>query len=294
MTTENVNFTKTVTLTSANQAIATQIFILDEEHVKVTRVRSGAKSVLTKDADPGYTVTDVSVEGGCTVTTVNQAIGDIITITLNIPFTQTGDYVANEAFPPEVNEAGHDLRVMLMRQLKEIIDRCVKFPEEDSGQNYGQEIPSIQNRIGMSPSIDTDGNLVWSDANGSGLASFGNAAIVSVPIISPSVNVIRVFVPTDQTAHLTLSLAIEGRSYARILEFCLINDGDVLKIEDGMEKEYLANAIGGESCTATCVVSGTSFLVTINGAGLTDNRNIHFRWKIETFNNNASITYTVL
>jgi len=292
MTVSSLNYTKTVTLATGTDAISTLIHVLDEEHLQVVRVRAGVSTDLVITTD--YTVSNVGNVAGCTVTMVGQAVGDIVTIVRDIPLDQEGDYVSGFVFPPEVNEAGHDKAIMLIQQLQEQIDRCIKLPVADSGVDFGQEIPSVLLRAGTAPFVDVSGNIVWGSGNGSAIAAFGDAAIVSVPAILPVVNVINVTVPEDQTAHLTVYLAIEGRSYARILEFLLINDANTLLVEAGWEKEYAANAIGGESCTATCVAGASSFLVTINGASLTDTRNIHIRWKIETFNNNGTIGYTNL
>jgi hypothetical protein len=290
MTVSNLNYTKKVTLATATDAISTLIHVLDATHLLVVRVRSGVETTLVNDTD--YTVTNVGVSAGCTVTMIGQAAADVITIIRDVPFDQEGDYVSGYVFPPEVNEAGHDKAVMLAQQLQEQIDRCMKLPTADAGTDYGQDIPSVAARIGTSPTVDSTGAIVWGTANGSGLAAFGNAAVVEVPSIYPYIDVLRVSVAEDETVHLTVSIAIEGRSYAKILEFLLIDDGGVLAVEPGLIKEYAANAIGGENCTVTCVVSGPTFLVTISGAGLTDTRNVHIRWKIETFNNNSTAGYT--
>lgn len=291
MTVSNPNATKTVTLATGTDAISTLIHILDEDHLTVTRNRSNVITTLNKPSD--YTVSDVDVEAGCTVTMVGQQANDIITITRNVPFTQQGDYVSGSVFPPEVNEDGHDKAVMLAQQLQEQIDRCVRLPVEDSGTDYGQEIPKVQLRSGTTPSVDTSGNIVWGSGNGNALAAFGSASIESVASAGTE-NVVDITVPTDQTAYLTVMLAIEGRSYAKLQKFLLINDADSYAKEDGWIEEYAANAIGGEYVDATCTINAGKFRVAIDGTGLTGTRNVHIRWKIETFNNNGTITYTEL
>lgn len=291
MTVSNQNYTKTVTLATGTDAVSTLIHVLDATHMACERVRAGIPTTLTNGVD--FNITDVGVSGGCTATMVGQASGDIVTLTRAIPFEQAGDYVSGFVFPPETNEYGHDQAMMLFQQLQEQIDRCVKFPVADSGTDKGQEIPSTVLRSGAGWGFDDNGLLQVGSDWGSSMAAFGSVSSDSVAVAA-SVNIVDVAVALDQTALLTVYTAIEGRSYAILQKFLLINDAAALALEAGWVEEYAANAIGGEAVAVTCAVNGTNFRVTIDGTDLTDTRTVKTRWKIETFTNNGDIGYTPL
>jgi hypothetical protein len=292
MTVSSLTFQKgPVTLATGTDAIATAIHILDEAHLSVTRVRNGLVSPLALTTD--YTVSLVRNTAGCTVTMVGQAVGDEISIIRDIPLDQQGDYVSTFQFPPEVNEDGHDLSRMIDQQLREIIDRCLKFPEADSGINYGQEIPALLLRPGTMPVVDANGVVQWSTSNGPGLAAYGGAATKSVASATTA-NLVDVTVPLDKSCFVTIDLAIEGRAYGTKMTWFCSNAGGTLQFDGPLEEEFNANATGGELVTATVAINATEHRFTIDGAGLTGTRNIEARWTIRTVNNLANIPYTAL
>ena len=291
MTVSSLTKTKTVTLATGTDVVATLIHVLDSTHITVERVRSGATSTLSNGVD--YTVSDTRVEAGCTVTFIGQASGDIVTITRNIPFSQSGDYVTNQIFPPETNEDGHDKAMMLFQQLQEQIDRCVKFPVESGDTDYGQVIPSLLVRPGTAPYIDANGNLVWGSAGGSAFSMYGSVASKSIAA-SSSANLVDLTCPTDTGAIVTILLEIEGYGYAMKQEFYINNDSGTIQFQAGMETIYDSNAVGTDTVAVSTSVSSSNHRFTIDGTGLTGTRTILARWKIEPFTNAANINYTAL
>lgn len=291
MTVSNENYTKQVTLATPTDAIATLIHILDEDHLLVTRTRSGLDTTLVKTTD--YTVSNVGVEAGCTVTMVGQLAGDIITITRLIPFTQQGDYTSGFTFPPETNESNHDQSVHLAQQLQEEIDRCIKFPVADSGGAYGQEIPSLLLRPGTAPSVDNNGVLQWTAGGSSAAALFGNAATKTVPSLG-TVNLVDVTIPSDEAAKVTLMVSFEGYGVIHEFEYMAFNKAGSILFEGPLETEWSSNATGADRALITVAVSGSNHRFQLSGALQAGVQTVDARWKIEPFNNEANISYTAL
>lgn len=150
--------------TTATYAYGFKVF--DEDHIKVTmRTALGVESTLTIDTD--YTVTGVGEEAGGNIVLVdndqdwldgvsNYLDDDMeLTITRNIPLTQGDDYANQTDFYPETHEATYDKLVMMIQQLQEQINRCVKVSIAD----YTSEmvLPSVADRASLSFTFDADG-----------------------------------------------------------------------------------------------------------------------------------------
>ena len=101
--------------------------ILDSSHLKATRtiVSSGVDTELTLDAGTdGFTIdTDLSE----ITLTEALAVGERLTIERDIPLTQGTDYIANSAFPAEVNERALDKLTMIAQQISDAGNRSPKF-----------------------------------------------------------------------------------------------------------------------------------------------------------------------
>jgi len=100
---------------------------LADDHLSVVQADAdGVETVLTLTTD--YTVTGAGGASG-TVTLVSALpVGETLTITRDVPFTQEADYVQNDAFPAESHETALDLLTMQTQQLKEQVDRAAKLP----------------------------------------------------------------------------------------------------------------------------------------------------------------------
>ncbi len=140
--------------------------IFDEDYIKVTvRTAAGVESTLVIDTD--YTVTGVGDEDGGTIVLVdaNQAWLDGVTnfldddmeltLTRNSSLLQGTDYANQDDFYPETHEASYDEIVMMIQQLQEQINRCVKVSIAD----YTTELvlPSVADRASLSFGFDVDG-----------------------------------------------------------------------------------------------------------------------------------------
>lgn len=290
MTISNENYLKQVTLTSANQAIATQIKIQDSSHVTVTRTRSNVVTALVLDTD--YSVTNVNVEAGCTVTTISQAVGDFITIRRGIPLTQTSDYENNTEFPPETVEENLDKLTQLIQQVNERVDRCVRIPVDDSGDK-GQLLASATTRAGQDWSFDGNGVIVLGGDGGGGAgAPFGRSLEANVTAFS-SVNADDIDIPDDAEAIIEVLVAVDGYGYIAERRFACTNQSGTLTIENGMLQVYNNNAIGSDTCNPSVIVNSNQARVVMDGSGLNVNRDCTLRWTCYPLTKTA-IPYTTL
>ena len=290
MTISNENFKKQVTLSSSpDSAIATLIYVQNATDITVVRTRANVDTTLSQGSSPGqYGVTDVRVAAGCTVTPVGGVEDDFWTITRDVPLTQTGDYIANAAFDPVVNEDGHDKSRMLDQQIQELLGRTVQFPEsEDASVDYGNVLDSATTRAGKTLAFDANGFLVATDGDNIGAASITKGFSESVAIAAtPSIATISL--DTDKNALVTLLFGIDGRSYLKKVEYSIHNKAGTISVELGKETTHKANTTGGEFVNVTVGTGvGVLFGVTIDGAGLTGTRTISVRIKVESPSDNS-------
>lgn len=158
----NTTDKKQVTLSgSPNSAIATLIHVQNSSDIKVIKTSSGVDTDMVETTN--YTVTDVGVESGCTVTPIGATAGDVWTIKRNVPLTQSGDYVSNSKFPPEVNEDGHDKSRMIDQQQQEELVRALKFPESEVETAGADELPLRAARLTKVLGFDAVGDLTVYD-----------------------------------------------------------------------------------------------------------------------------------
>lgn len=108
----------------------------------------------------GYTVSGVGDAAGGNVTfTVAPAADVIVTLNLEVPFTQELDYTVAGKFPATSHEQGLDLITMLCKRLKEVDERALLVP---LGGNTTEDmaLPTQANRASKYLAFDTDGNPV--------------------------------------------------------------------------------------------------------------------------------------
>lgn len=131
--------------------------ILEAEHIRVTRrvTATGATTQLTLNAgSDGFTIDDDLTE--ITLTEALSNGTETLTIERDVPLTQLIDYIANSAFPAEINERGLDQLTMICQQLDDASDRALKFDSTLS--------TSLTGVITQAP---VDGQfLVWSGTTG--------------------------------------------------------------------------------------------------------------------------------
>lgn len=290
MTVSNANYLKQVTLTSANQAIPTLIHVQSGEHLEVTRERDNVVAALVKDTD--YTVSDVNVLTGCTVTTISQAIGDALTIRRAIPLDQTGDYENNNEFPPETVEENFDKLTQITQQLQEQIDRCIKVPPEDIG-DQGQNLDLKTARAGKNWYFNGVGKLIVGDDGGSGAGAPFGASKGATVTAGGTVDVADIALPADTNAIVEVITGIDDYGYGTERRYFIANKGGTLSVENGMLAVYNNNATGADTCNPLAAVNSTNIRITLDGTGLTGSRICSMRWTVRPINKTA-IPYTEL
>lgn len=131
--------------------------VLDASHVKCIVTNSlGVDTTLILNTD--YTVAGVGGTSATINTTVAVASGSVLTISRNVPFTQTADYIPNSQFPAETHENALDKLTMIDQQQQDAVDRSLKFPETDP-TSLVATLPSAANRANKVLAFDSSGNL---------------------------------------------------------------------------------------------------------------------------------------
>lgn len=108
----------------------------------------------------GFTVDGVGdALGGDVIFDTPPANGTIITLNLEVPFTQELAYTQGGKFPSASHEKGLDLNTMLCRRLNEVDSRALLVPQGgDSTEDL--TLPSQTDRASKYLAFDADGNPV--------------------------------------------------------------------------------------------------------------------------------------
>ena len=123
----------------------------------------------------GYTVDNIGNPSGGNVT-FDTAPGDQVIVTLirEVPLTQLADYTEFDRFPAKQHESALDLGVMGSQQLKEEIDRTVRFPPSDPGAG---QLPA---RIALKYlGTDESKNFEWRDGTNDPTADASNQPVTA-------------------------------------------------------------------------------------------------------------------
>lgn len=162
--------------------------IFNENHLRVVvRDSDDVETVLTKTTD--YTVAGVNNKNGGSITLVNAVDGlldgngqpyvsptqpwlDVdgylktgykLIIKRVVNLVQNTDIRNQGSFAPEIHEDAFDYLVMIAQQLKDAIDRGVKYPETFSSSDFNPELPGaligLANRT-LATNEDGDGLAV--------------------------------------------------------------------------------------------------------------------------------------
>ena len=114
---------------------------LSGAHLRVIRTSVlGVDTTLVLDTD--YTASGAGAASGTVTLTSALAVGEKLTIIRDVPFTQTADYVAGDAFPAESHEDALDLLTMQTQQIKDDLDRSLTLPPTSIG--VSTELPAAQ------------------------------------------------------------------------------------------------------------------------------------------------------
>lgn len=112
-------------------------YFLEESHLKVILIKASTGIAYTLALTTSYTVVGAGLESGlrtvtltgATVSGITPAYGDIVTITRNVPLSQTVDYVPNAAFPATTHERALDKLTMAAQQIKSQADTALRLEE---------------------------------------------------------------------------------------------------------------------------------------------------------------------
>lgn len=126
---------------------------------------SGTETVLTETTH--YTVALAAV-GGTVTTVATYAAGYTVVIKRSTDLLQETDLVEGERFNAEVLEDAYDLLTMMVQEIEEILDRCIKFTQ---GSAYSD--------IDL-PDPDAEALLGW-DAAGTGLTNYTGLVSAATP-----------------------------------------------------------------------------------------------------------------
>lgn len=119
---------------------------------------TGATDVLQL-LTTNYTVTGAGVDtGGSVLFNTPPGASKIVTIRRKLPETQESDYIPNSDLPAATIETDFDKMVMLIQQLQDQLDRCVRYNDTDT--NINQPIlPYYLNRAGRVMGFNGEGDL---------------------------------------------------------------------------------------------------------------------------------------
>ena len=128
-----------------------------------------AKSITTH-----YTVSssgnDFNDGGNVTMLTA-PATGETLSISRDLPNTQTTDYVEGDAFPAESHEDALDKLTLIVQEMQEELSRAVKIPLSDSS-DITTELPVSALRQGRSLVSDADGNITTGSVTTAAVSDF--------------------------------------------------------------------------------------------------------------------------
>ncbi|MGI9307170.1 MAG: hypothetical protein ACR2P5_07700 [Gammaproteobacteria bacterium] len=141
----------------------------DDTTTLVVKLDSTTQTITTH-----YTVsaTNNDYSSGGTVTMVTApATGEVLTIVRDVADTQATDFQRGGEIDNETLEDTLDKLTMQYQELKETVDRCIKFPIEDSSA-LNTEMPVAATRASDGVLFDASGNAGSGGVSASVLSSF--------------------------------------------------------------------------------------------------------------------------
>lgn len=116
-------------------------FIQDADLQVIKTSAAGVDSTLTNPAD--YSLTGAgSPSGGFATTTVAVAVGEKITVSGNVDYLQGDSYPETGLLPAKTVERGFDRLTMMVQQVKEITNRCLRLPISSIITNFTMATPA--------------------------------------------------------------------------------------------------------------------------------------------------------
>lgn len=148
-------------------AYSFKIFENSDLLVKVLDADGTTESTLVLDTD--YSVSGAGQSSGGNVTIIDNGqdwqssglleSGAILTITRSRPYTQETDIRNQGSASRATLEDALDHQVMLAQRNKEILDRCLKLKDSETGDSANSEIPTVANRASKVLGFDANGDI---------------------------------------------------------------------------------------------------------------------------------------
>ena len=141
-------------------AFATTFKFIKNSHVKVVlRDSSAVETALIETTD--YTLVGAGDDSGGTLTMiVAPATGEVLTIKLDVPFTQAKAFPLGGPFPSTQVEEMGDLAAMAASKNNENFERTLHVPESDSQNDTDLEIPIDNARASKFLAFDASGKPI--------------------------------------------------------------------------------------------------------------------------------------
>jgi hypothetical protein len=149
---------KTIVVAAGETTFPYFFQVASGDDVKVYFTVAGVDVLQTE-----YTVDVLDlVTGGNVTFSEAPAVGTRITMFRETTRDQQTDYVENDPFPAETHEATVDKLTMLVQELEERIDRCIRLPISDLIETT-TELPPLEDRILKFVYFDQNGNITTAD-----------------------------------------------------------------------------------------------------------------------------------
>lgn len=134
--------------------------IFSASHLLVTTTDSdGNTDTLILNTD--YTVDGTNNASGGTITLTSPlASGTQLSIRRVLPITQPTSISNQGDFYPETHEDTFDRGIMIDQQQQDELDRSIKIPETEDGNDFTLTLPSAEDRAGGVIAFDSNGNVV--------------------------------------------------------------------------------------------------------------------------------------
>lgn len=134
MTVSSTNYKNTYSGNSSTTVFAYTFRILDDDDILVQLKNTSTGVLTTKTKTTDYTVSGVDSASGGNITFVTApTTGNTVVLTRTMTFTQETDYNEYDTFPASSHETALDKLTMENLQLKENVDRTIRFDAAVSG-----------------------------------------------------------------------------------------------------------------------------------------------------------------
>lgn len=178
---------------------------------------SGSGNPTLQTLTTHYTVSDEGDEDGGTVTFVTAPTsGYTVVIRRDRPAYQSTDLVNQGRWQASTVEDALAHQIMLIQQLQEEVDRCIKLPVTEVGGDYDVEVPVEAERAGYGLAFDEYGDVTLGDGEGSvgGADSVFDhenvsATITTTGATATNVTSAAITIPVDGHAHVHLVVTAE-------------------------------------------------------------------------------------